>query len=88
MMKDGVRSIIRLNDMEALRFMRRKQPFSSHFHKTYVIGQLEKGEQCLGYEGGRWKLHAGNLVLFSPSQRYACVPESESKMDYRSLSVS
>lgn len=87
MMEDGARSIVRLDGLEALRFVGRMQPFPSHFHETYVIGLLEKGKRRLGCEGGTWDLRAGDLVLFSPGERHACVPEGEALMDYRSLSI-
>lgn len=63
------------------------QPFPMHFHEYYVVGLIESGGRRLICGEKEYSADAGDVLLFNPNDRHACMQSGTELLDYRAMNI-
>lgn len=74
--------------IEAYRFAHIRQPFPNHFHGYYVLGIIAEGSRNMTVKNIDYCARAGDVIVFSPYQNHACLPDGNAALSYYGLNVS
>lgn len=73
--------------LEAYCFEGISQPFPIHFHDYYVIGLMEKGKRSLICENKNFVIGEGDILLFNPQDKHACIQADTDPLGYRAFNI-